>query len=549
MSSAPGIDVCILTRLAGHPNLTISTGNAIRYAGFDFVYVPGLEYVCLRFDSSLTIANHNNAPSVFVLGIDGASFDLIQPWIDGGELPNLGRMQQEGSFGRMKSCLPPVTCPAWKCYSTGMNPGRLGVFWWVRVDFENRRIRAHNSLSFRGTELWDYLNAHGLKVGVINMPTTYPPKNLESFIVAGGPDAEETDFAYPWGLTQELKKKGYRINLPGLDFSTTRKEATAKEILKLIRSRFEIARELMERYPVDFMHLTIVEINILHHFLWNDSLVLEAWKLIDEELGGLCKKVNDMIVISDHGCMRIDRIFYMNTWFEKHGYLKRVSHRNAMLMKWVASLAYILRLSRIIAPFLSSSLRKRIPTRDGTRRIESSPTEDVDWTRTIALATGQGPIYINRRLAGPKYESLRRELVEQIEELRDPETNRKICKKVHRREDVFQGPYVDSAPDLIAEQAHGFHIDGGIGKKDVYGLSRVWQAENEESGVFLALGPSFDCGKNLGDIAIYDVAPTILHLIGLPVPPDIDGRVLMEAFRKGSDASLRQVVVGATLEK
>ena len=100
-----------------------------------------------------------------VIGLDGASFDLIDPWLRAGKLPNLQRLMDNGVKGRLKSCLPPTTSPNWKCYSTGKNPGKLGIFWWENIDFANRHIyiptnRAHTR------ELWDCLSENGMKAGV-----------------------------------------------------------------------------------------------------------------------------------------------------------------------------------------------------------------------------------------------------------------------------------------------------------------------------------------------------------------------------------------------
>jgi len=378
------------------------------------------------------------------------------------------------------------------------------------------------------------------------MPTTYPPKAIDGFMVAGGPDAEESNFAYPADLAQDLKIRGYCVNLPGLDLSPRGREDTTSQIVSLIRQRFCVAKELMVRYPVDFMHLTIFYINSLHHFLWNDPLVLRAWKAIDEEIGNLSETRSDLIVMSDHGCMKIKRVFFINTWLEKLGYVKRTKSTNLRFAQIIARVARLLRISHRIAPLLPARVLRRIPTRDNIRQIEDA-SEDIDWQRTFALATGQGLIYVNRQLVGSEYDNTRQELIRRIEDVRDPITNERICKKAHRREEVYSGPFADSAPDIVAEENHGFHIDGGIGKKEIFGLSRIWQAENEEWGIFLAIGPSFASHKNLGMIRIYDIAPTILHILGLPVPSDIDGRVLAESLRPGSGPAARKAVIGEPL--
>ena len=101
---------------------------------------------------------------MLVIGLEGACWNLIGKWVENGVLPNIKRLKEEESWGPMESCIPPITCPAWKCYSTGKNPGKLGVFWWVDLDLENKRVITPNSTSFKSKELWDYLNDAGYRL-------------------------------------------------------------------------------------------------------------------------------------------------------------------------------------------------------------------------------------------------------------------------------------------------------------------------------------------------------------------------------------------------
>ena len=119
-----------------------------------------------------------NKINMLVIGIDGACWPLIIKMIDAGELPNIKNLRENGVWGDMKSCIPPITYPAWKCYSTGKNPGKLGVFWWEYLDIEKQRSIIPNSQSFNSKEVWDYLNEYNIKTGIIGMPT--PTRQPES---------------------------------------------------------------------------------------------------------------------------------------------------------------------------------------------------------------------------------------------------------------------------------------------------------------------------------------------------------------------------------
>ena len=138
-----------------------------------------------------------------VLGLDGAAFELIDDWIDSGDLPNLKRLTTEGAAMDMQSWLPPVTCPNWRCYASGVNPGKLGVFWWEQINRESQSIEATSSSEqFDGGEYWDLLDG---KVSVINFPTGSPPSEVNGEFIAGGPDCDQTGYTYPSELEDQLR--------------------------------------------------------------------------------------------------------------------------------------------------------------------------------------------------------------------------------------------------------------------------------------------------------------------------------------------------------
>ena len=143
-----------------------------------------------------------------VLGLDGANWALLDPWIEGGRLPNIAALRDEGVWTDMHSCFPPVTCPNWRCYSTGKNPGKLGVFWWENIDTDRQTLTTPDSRSFKSANYWDYLNREGLSAGVMNLPMTYPPFEVEDFIIAGGPDSEQTEYTHPPELGDRLDMEG-----------------------------------------------------------------------------------------------------------------------------------------------------------------------------------------------------------------------------------------------------------------------------------------------------------------------------------------------------
>src|ERR1700730_3829938 len=145
-----------------------------------------------------------------VIGLDGASFNLIQPWLDAGLLPNFQRLIEGGASGELDSCIPPVTMPAWRVYSTGKYPGKLGVFWHQQLDPVTLEVQTPNATFFKSRNVWDYLNGAGIRTGILGMPDTYPPQRLDGFLVAGPPNAASVGYPYPRELQAVVEGIGYQ---------------------------------------------------------------------------------------------------------------------------------------------------------------------------------------------------------------------------------------------------------------------------------------------------------------------------------------------------
>ena len=258
---------------------------------------------------------------VIVIGLDGATWNLIKPWADRGELPTFKKLMKKGIWGTLESPFP-VTVPSWACYSTGKNPGKFGVFDWIKVDIKKRKLRIINYQDIRSKEIWDYLNEYGVKTGIINIPHTYPPKKVDGFMISGMLASEISNYTYPKSLKEELKEIGYRIHTKyPLDIITkNNKRKYVDDVKSLIKLRFEVAKQKIN--DVDFIHLTVFYIDYLQHFLWNDAEVLNAWKTIDEELKNFLKELKTknikftLILMSDHGFTKLKSGlgFYLNNF-------------------------------------------------------------------------------------------------------------------------------------------------------------------------------------------------------------------------------------------
>lgn len=476
---------------------------------------------------------------LIVLGLDGATWDLIDPLIEAGRLPNLARLKQEGASGPLTSCILPWTFPAWRVYSSGRNPGKLGVYWFSTLDWANKQFRLNDANAYRGADLWDYLNAQGVRTGVIDMPATYPPRTLDGFMVAGYPAEDHYPYTQPPELKQELISKfGYQT------YAKSRSEDKAAYLAEqqaIIRSRFAAARELLPQ--VDFLHLTIFCIDQVQHVYWQEEGLYQTWQVLDEEIG---KFVHDpdvtYLFMSDHGFGpgKIEELFQLNAWLAAEGYLN--------LKPSAASLFKKLGISRrgLVAGLrkmgLYGMLRRVVPA--DVKRAVPIPQEAtgeammfgreplIDWDESQAIADGHGLIYLNPELSDAERLTLAKTIRQQLAKIVSPSTGKAVAQKVYLRDELYRGPDLSGAPDLVMLGRDGCLIKDGVGGQDVFqsAANERWNAKHALHGVLLAWGRNIAAGQDVTDANLIDLAPTILHAFGYGVPIDMDGTPLLEIF-------------------
>ncbi|MWG32900.1 alkaline phosphatase family protein [Halomarina oriensis] len=460
-----------------------------------------------------------------VVGLDGANWALLRPWLDDGTLPNIAALRDDGVSSDMESCLPPVTCPNWRCYTTGKNPGKLGVFWWEKIDTTNRTLTTPTSRSFDSANYWDYLNEDDLTAGILNVPMTYPPDELDGFLVSGGPGSEQDAYTHPPELGDDLDSRGYQLH-PTVPVTADEDREAADAMVDLIDDRLATFRDLIDENPVDVAHCTVFYVNVLQHFFWRGEPTRRAWEVIDDHLGDLREEHPDatLLLMSDHGCTDIDTVFNANAWLESMGYL--VTDRKGtdafvklgLNKKRASQLAHRFGVHDLVVRHAPERLKNSVPDdEEGFKREQK--LERVNWDETTAIASGQGLVYVVGDDA-----AVTEQLLGDLRNLRDHE-GRPVASEVLRREDAYSGSHVDEAPTVVFDQRPGVHTSGAIGDNPVFERPGKWAAENVRTGLFLAAGPDVE-GTLEETVSILDVAPTVLHSVGSAVPTDVDGRAL-----------------------
>jgi predicted AlkP superfamily phosphohydrolase/phosphomutase len=515
---------------------------------------------------------------VLVIGLDGATFDLIEPWGAAGHLPNLARLMREGARGRLASTLQPVTAPAWVTFMTGVNQGKHGLYDFVRRRVDDYGVEVTNAVHVSSPTLFDIAGQADRRVIAVNVPYTFPPRPVNG-VVIGGPFATSVtpDLVYPRTYFEDLKRiaPDYFI-LPQYDARAADPlGAYAQSLLKSVELRERVSLHLMKTQTWDLFAVVFMDTDEVQHTYWNcqdapnDSpltryrhTIRDVYQRVDQAIGAMLAQVAEedperetiVIILSDHGGGPLRWLINLNVWLAEQDYLRfREDHIN-----WLrrARTTGIKRLAHAYRRYVPTSVRSLIRTQLGAHRFDrlkgefesALSTAEVDWEHTRAYALGSGGnVFINLHgreprgtvAPGAEYERLRDEVAKSLLQLRDPETGQPVVRRVFRREELYHGPFLDQAADLIIEWAD--YACWGRGAYDsqapVFEAQRHFDFSDQPlsgahrpDGILIAHGPDVQPGARIEGARLLDLAPTILAVLGLPIPNQFDGRVLEAAF-------------------
>jgi predicted AlkP superfamily phosphohydrolase/phosphomutase len=261
-----------------------------------------------------------------VIGLDAATWSEMTPLIQEGKLPNIRMLIDGGASGTLTSTIPPMTPSAWTSIATGVNPGKHGIYDFVRQTY---RIAPINYSYLKRPAIWDIFNAYGKNVGVVNFPLAFPPPKVESFFISGLASPELESCAYPSKLWTYLRSKGYRVH------PKFRPEIGVKqyfdEVKDLTKIQCEVTIELMKRWDWELFWVVFQALDWVQHYLWKadvdgENAVQAFYRYLDTVVGKLVQEANDdwnIVVLSDHGFLEIKAEIHLNTLLEEWGYLKR----------------------------------------------------------------------------------------------------------------------------------------------------------------------------------------------------------------------------------
>lgn len=493
-----------------------------------------------------------------VIGLDGATFDLLQPMVEQGWLPNLGRVLEQGAHGVLRSTTPPLTAPAWSSFLTGLTPGGHGVFSFGRRLGAGLQPEFVNGAAIHGPRLWQWLAQEGLTCGCINVPMTWPPQPMPpgSYLVSGmETPSSDSPFTDPAELASDLRAMGYvcdlRVKLHERDVgSPAGVTSVAHDLLHVLQRREAAIFKLFHERPTDVLTVVFETPDRLQHWAWRaiDELlaakdapqsrpatalheaVETCYRELDRIVGRLLREATGphthVFLLSDHGFGPLHSRFHADQWLAEQGWLVYDAGKAALRQRLRQPLRAVKRL--VPRPLL----------RRGRQAL--AVNRIIDWQHTQAYSgrTMEHAIYVNLRgrepcgvVAPEEYDRLRQKIREALLALRDPRVDQPLVSAAYLREDLYRGPYVEEAPDLLFELAPGYEPTSELSRQGILSdASAEGAGIHQPEGIFMLLGPGAPPGVRLPEQRIEDVLPTILYALRLPAPTALDGRIALAAF-------------------
>jgi predicted AlkP superfamily phosphohydrolase/phosphomutase len=439
------------------------------------------------------------ASRVAVIGLDGVGLPLVRDLVDRGVAPNIGRLLASGTSAPMRSSIPTISSVSWTGFMTGRNPGKHGIYGFTEVKPGTQTLFFPNFGNVRCDTLWDIAGRAGKRCIVLNVPNTYPARALNGLLISGFVAINLERAVYPASLLPRLTQQGYRIDVDYLN-ADQKPEAFFADLTAVLETRRKVYLDLLRDEPWDLFIGVVTECDRLHHYFYADYVdpaaprhgaFLDFYRRLDAvvgELAGALPAGTPLFIVADHGHTVIHREFYPNAWLREQGLLSLTAEKPRGL-------------------------------------------QDVD-PKSKAFVLDPGRVYLHRKGRFPQgtvgdaeAPELLARIAEGLRALHDPTPGApaggRPVPRVFTRDELYHGPCAAAGPDLVLDYADGYDPKGALGRTEVFGRSALTGMHTFADALF-SVNRS---GLATDDLDIVDLAPTILTLLGVEPPADMDGRV------------------------
>ncbi|CAN5833640.1 alkaline phosphatase family protein [soil metagenome] len=508
---------------------------------------------------------------VFVLGLDGATWDILGPLMDSGDLPHLSRIKAAGASGPLRSVFPPLSPVAWTGLMTGKNSGKHGVFEFLEFGHNPLNGRVNSSRAIQAPLVWEIAGQHGKATVAGGVPMSYPHRQAPGFYLGdflSPPDAP--DFASDPAILAELEQhlgEPYRPWDTSVHDGGHEAEALAG-LSSFLDQHLKTVQFLMKRCDWDLFVFDLMATDRIQHELWHAwdpkhpaakgrelsalrTGFIDFWKRLDAGIGAIEADLpadSTLILMSDHGFGPVEQFVNFNVWLLEQKFIalqdsfyvkqKHWFYRRGVTPQWIYQV-----MARLgLAEHRTSRFRGKQANRlDRLGETMFLSRRHIDWSRTKAYAQGNfGQIFLNLKGRQPQgcvspeeARSVLDDLKGQLSAIPHPETGEPLVDRIYEREELYEGPYSHLAPDLTVVLGDWRYRT--IGLHDFTTHKVISPAfgptgDHRLDGILIASGPAVRPGVSLKGASLLDIAPTVLHLLGVPVPDDFDGQVLDEAL-------------------
>ncbi len=398
-----------------------------------------------------------------IIGLDGVPFGMIKDFAETGVMPNTAELISQGIFKKMHSSIPEVSSVAWSSLITGKHPGQHGIFGFMDLFPDSYKMRFPNFNDLKAPPFWDQWEGKSV---IINVPSTYPVREMNGVLISGFVSIDFEKSVYPKSLIPQLSSLDYRLDVDSQKAHSSMDMFLA-DLDKTLNARIEAYRYLWETQNWQTFMLVFTGTDRLMHFLWNayedkdhrhHNLFLEHFRKIDQTIGEINNRISGddlLIMLSDHGFERLEKDVYISYLLRQEGFLQFKQGEDIVLNNiCYGTKAFVLEPARIYL-----NLKEKFPC--GT----VGPADSEETLQQIEN------LYGSLRIDG-----------------------RAVVRDIYRKEQIYSGPYLENAPDLVLVGAEGFNLKANV-KTEHLADKGIFSGKHTQDTAFLLA--KANCGENI----------------------------------------------------
>jgi predicted AlkP superfamily phosphohydrolase/phosphomutase len=420
-----------------------------------------------------------------IVGLDGVPFSLVRDLTEKGRLRNMAGLLQSGYFGRMTVSIPEISSVSWSSFMTGTNCGRHGIFGFMDLRPGTYEMFFPSFSNLQVPTIWDELGGRQKRSVVINLPSTYPAREIPGVLISGFVAIDLKKAVYPPSLIPVLENLGYRIDI---DTTRARKDHDflVTDLDHTLKFREKALDHLWDNEDWDVLMVVVTGTDRVNHYLWDayedeshryNGAFLDYYEKVDRFIGSIHEKYqalsrdqdcrNTFVMLSDHGFTGIRSEVYLNRWLEENGFLK----------------------------------------------FNRQPPKSLNdlGAGTKAFALDPSRIYIHRKGRYPRGKVDSRDVPRLMDDIRNGilamEMNGdRVLRSVLAREEIYDGPLLDDGPDLVCVSNHGFDLKGSIRKENIFEKTDLTGMHTQDDAFFY-------CDQDISCQSIFEVKDLILKTL------------------------------------